>query len=187
MGLKLYGGARSRASIVQWYLEELGQPYEFVLLDMQAGEHRQPDFLAINPMGKVPALVDGDFTLWESGAILLYLAEKYSPDVSTLEQRSHLAQWVLFANATLGPGLFVESSREKEKATLFPALNQILDQHPFLMGDTLTVADVAVGAYLSYMTLMLGITYEEYPALKTYVKQLTDRPAYQNTIGARRA
>lgn len=54
--LKLYGGARSRASIVQWYLEELGVPYEFVMLDMQAGEHRQPEFLTINPIGKVPAI-----------------------------------------------------------------------------------------------------------------------------------
>ena len=54
--LKLYGGGRSRASIVQWYLEELGIDYEFVLLDLSAGEHRQPDYLAINPMGKVPAI-----------------------------------------------------------------------------------------------------------------------------------
>jgi glutathione S-transferase len=76
--LKLYGGARSRASIVQWYLEELGVPYEFVLLNMmEKGEHLQPEFLAINPMGKVPAIVDGDFKLWESGAILLYLAQKH--------------------------------------------------------------------------------------------------------------
>lgn len=54
--LKLYGGVRSRATIVQLYLEELGVPYEFVLLDMQSGEHQQPEFLKINPMGKVPAL-----------------------------------------------------------------------------------------------------------------------------------
>ena len=62
--LKLYGGARSRASIVQWYLEELEIPYQFVLLDMQAGKHKEPEFLAINPMGKVPAIIDGDFKLW---------------------------------------------------------------------------------------------------------------------------
>lgn len=69
--LKLYGGARSRASIVQWYLEEIEIPYEFVMLKMEAGEHRQPEYLGINPMGKVPAIADGDFQLWESGAILL--------------------------------------------------------------------------------------------------------------------
>jgi len=91
--LKLYGGARSRASIVQWYLEELEIPYEFVLLDMEAGEHKQPEFLAINPMAKVPAIVDGDFNLWESGEILLYLAEKYGHLSESLEKRSEITQW----------------------------------------------------------------------------------------------
>ena len=74
--LKLYGGARSRASIVQWYLEELGVPYEFVLLDMSVGAHREPEFLAINPIGKVPAIADGDTAVFDSNAILLHLAEK---------------------------------------------------------------------------------------------------------------
>ena len=62
--LKLYGGARSRASIVQWYLEELSVPYEFVLLDMAAGEHKALEYLAINPIGKVPAIEDGELKLW---------------------------------------------------------------------------------------------------------------------------
>lgn len=88
--LKLYGGARSHASIVQWYLEERKVPYEFVLLNMQAEKHR-PEFLAINPMGKVPAIVDADFKLWESGAILLYLVEKYGK-TPFLEQRAELSQ-----------------------------------------------------------------------------------------------
>ncbi|WP_338043216.1 glutathione S-transferase N-terminal domain-containing protein [Okeania hirsuta] len=72
--LKLYGGARSRASIILWYLEEIEADYEFITLDMQSGEHLKSDFLEINPMGKVPAIVDGEFKLWESGAILLYVA-----------------------------------------------------------------------------------------------------------------
>lgn len=93
--LKLYGGARSRASIIHWYLEELGIPYEFVLLDMQAGEHQQPKFLAINPIGKVPAIVDGDFQLWESGAILFYLAQKYGNMPSSAEVQAKINQWIL--------------------------------------------------------------------------------------------
>ena len=97
--LKLYGGSHSRASIVQWYLEEIGVEYEFVLLDMEKQAHRQPDFLALNPMGKVPLIVDGDFKLWESGAILLYLAEKYEKHNYSLEERSILNQWILFANS----------------------------------------------------------------------------------------
>lgn len=90
--LKLYAGERSRAAIVQWYLEELQAPYEFVLLNMKAGEHRQPEFLALNPMGKVPTVTEGEFKLWESGAILLYLAEKYNQLPSNLEQRSQVYQ-----------------------------------------------------------------------------------------------
>ena len=133
--LKLYGGARSRASIVQWYLEELSVPYEFVLLDMQAGEHQKPEYLAINPTGKVPAIVDGDFKLWESGAILLYIAQKYGNISPSLEQQAELIQWVLFANATLGPGIFVEATREKETPKLLTPLNQIFEKQPFVLGQ----------------------------------------------------
>lgn len=182
--LKLYGGVRSRASIVQWYLEELDIPYEFVLLDMQAGEHRQPEFLAINPMGKVPAIV-GDFKLWESGAILLYLAEKYAPAPITLEQRAELTQWVLFANATLGPGLFMEANREREMPRLLTALDQSLEAQSFLLGEEFSVADVAVGSTLGFAEMMLKLDFGAYEAIASYVKRLTARPAFQKTIGAR--
>jgi glutathione S-transferase len=71
--LKLYGLSRSRATIVRWYLEELGVSYDFVLLDMGNGEHLKEPFTQINPFGKVPAIVDRGLSLYESGAILLYL------------------------------------------------------------------------------------------------------------------
>lgn len=182
--LKLYGGARSRASIVQWYLEELGVPYEFILLDMAVGEHLQPDFLAINPIGRVPAIVDGDLKLWESGAILLYLAEKYDQPVS-IEQRAEYAQWVLFANATLGPGIFIEASREKEMSRLFPPLNDRLSRHLYLLSDTFTVADVAVGSFLAYMPLMLKLDFAGYPAIQAYLQRITDREGFRSSIGKR--
>ena len=182
--LKLYGSARSRATIPQWYLEELGIPYEFVHLDLAAGEHKQPAYLAINPMGKVPAIVDGDFKLWESGAILLYLAEKYGPPL-TLEQRSEINQWILFANATLGIGIFVETSRAKEMPVLFPPLNQCFSQHPYLLGDEFTVADVAVGSILAYMPLMLKLDFADYPGIKGYLERITARPGYLKSIAAR--
>ena len=179
--LKLYGGARSRASIVQWYLEELEVPYEFVLLDMQVGAHR-PEFLAINPIGKVPAIVDGDFKLWESGAILLYLVEKYGKTPS-LEQRAEFSQWVLFANATLGPGILVEASRERETPLLLNPLNQMLEQQPFLLGE-FSVVDVAVGSVLAYM-MMLKLDLTAYPAILNYIKRLSEQPAFQKSIGGR--
>jgi glutathione S-transferase len=185
MTLKLYGGARSRASIVQWYLEEIGLDYEFILLDLQAGEHHQPEFLAINPIGKVPAIVDGDLLLWESGAILLYVAERYGQPSASLNERAIWSQWVLFANATLGPGLFTEALREKEGPRLLAAVNSVLEKSTFFTGDAFTVVDVAVGSYLSYARLMLGLDFAEYPAIANYVSRIESRPAYQKTIGAR--
>ncbi len=82
--LSLYGGVRTRTPIVQWYLEEIAVPYQYISLDIKQQEHRQPEFLEINPMGKLPAIVNGEFKLWESGAILLYLADKYMVKYPTL-------------------------------------------------------------------------------------------------------
>ena len=183
--IKLYGGARSRASIVQWYLEELSVPYEFILLDMAVGEHRKPDFLNINPMGKVPAIEDGTMKLWESGAILLYLAEKYDRPNASLEERSIWMQWVLFANSTLATGLFVEANREKEVPKLLSALSEILSKSSFVLGDNFTVVDAAVGSILAYVPMMLPIDLTPYPVILNYIKQINERPAFQKTIGKR--
>ncbi len=182
--IKLYGGARSRASIVKWYLEELQLPYEFVQLDMQAGEHKQPEFLAINPMGKVPALTDGDFSLWESGAILLYLAQKYDPTYpATPEKQSELYQWVLFANATLSTGVFVESVREKEGPQLLTPLSDRLQQQTFMLGESFSVVDVTIGSVLAYIPLMLKLDLSPYPGVVAYNQRLAERPAFQKAMG----
>jgi glutathione S-transferase len=182
--IKLYGGGRSRASIIQWYLEELAVPYEFVLLDMLANEHLQPDFLAINPFGKVPAIVDDGFKLWESGAILLYLAEKYD-NWTTSNQVAELAQWILFANATLGPGLLVESTRDREMPRLLTPINEMLSHASFFHGDQFSVIDVAVGSYLNYANTLLKLDLSPYPAIVNYIQQITARPAFLKSIGNR--
>jgi glutathione S-transferase len=182
--IKLYGGARSRASIVKWYLEELRVPYEFVLLDMQAGAHKQPEFLAINPMGKLPALTDGDFALWESGAILLYLAQKYDPTYPTTpEKQAELYQWVLFANATLSMGVFMEATREKEGPQLLTPLSDRLLKQTFMLGESFSVADVAVGAVLAFIPLMLKLDLSPYPGVMAYSQRLSGRPAFQQAMG----
>ena len=185
--LKLYGGLRSRASIVQWYLEELGVPYQFVLLNMEEDEHRKPDFLAINPMGKVPAIVDGNFQLWESGAILLYLAEKHGKMPESLEHKSIITQWVIFSNSTLAIGLFIEANREREMPKLLTPLNEIYSRQTFILGEDFSVADVAVGSILSYVPTMLQLDLSEYPTVTDYIKRITERPAFQKTIGQRRS
>jgi glutathione S-transferase len=175
--IKLYGGARSRASIVRWYLEELAIPYEFILLDMSVGEHLEPDFLKLNPFGKVPTIVDGDLALFESGAILIYLHQKYSGETLSIEQQAIIAQWTLFANSTLATGIFVEASRAKELPKLMAPLNEILSKHPYLLGDRFSVVDVAVGAILIYIPLMLKLDLSAYPAVVNYIQAMSDRPA----------
>ncbi|MFN6537829.1 MAG: glutathione S-transferase family protein [Nostoc sp. EkiNYC01] len=183
--LKLYGSARSRASIVHWYLEELEVPYEFVKLDMQAGEHLQPEYLTINPFARVPGIVDGDFQLWESGAILLYLTDKYGKAPVSLEERAVIYQWVLFANSTLTTAVLVEANRDRQIPRLLTTLNEIFSKQPFLLGNEFTVADVAVGSVLNYIPMLLKLDLSPYPAVLNYMKQLADRPAFQKTIGAR--
>ncbi len=173
--LKLYGAVRSRSAIVQWYLEEYQIPYELVMLDMKAGEHRQPAYLAVNPIGKLPAIDDDGFILWESGAILLYLAEKYGHLPATLPERAIATQWVLYANATLGPALFIEANQERELPKQLPALNTILTQHPFLLGDEFSVVDVAVGSMLIYGVTLLKLDFSAYPAIVDYVTRLSER------------
>lgn len=183
--LLLYGGPRTRSPLVQWYLEELAVPYRYISLDIRAEEHRQPSFLAINPMGKVPAIVDGDFKLWESGAILLYIADKYGEMPKSIEERSIINQWVIFANATLGPGLFREDRRAREMPKLLTPLNDILKQQPFILGSELSVADIAVGSYLYYARVALSLKFTEYPAVETYLNRLAERPAFSKTLGQR--
>ncbi|MBM0741453.1 glutathione S-transferase family protein [Phormidium sp. CLA17] len=180
--LKLYGGARSRASIVQWYLEELAVPYEFVLLDMQAGEHHQPAFLTINPIGKVPAIVEGDFKLWESGAILLYLAEKYGEPNLTLKRRSLLNQWINYANATLSPAMISDAVRKTELPRHMTMLNHLLANQLFIIDESFSVADVALGSLITYCQMMFQIDLSEYSAIVGYVKRLSERPPCQKTI-----
>jgi glutathione S-transferase len=183
--LKLYGGVVSRATIVQWYLEELEVPYEFVQLDLQAGEHHKPDFLAINPMGKVPAIDDNGFKLWESGAILLYLAQKHGKMSDSLEQQAEIIQWVLFANSTLSSGLFNESTRAKETPQLLKPLSERLQQNPYMMGNEFGVVDVAVGSILGYLQMMIKLDYSPYPGVMDYVKRITSRPAFQKVMAKR--
>ena len=208
MALTLYGGARSRASMPRWYLEEKGIPYRWQQLDMEAGEHRNEPYTCINPFAKVPALVDDAFKapggeplqLFESGAILLHLAEHYGgefsspacPDAScAAARRSLCSQWVLFANATLAVSLFVPSNREKEFPRLMGVLNGLLAEGRSLLagpwGDPgWSVADCAVNAYLAYLPIFFPqLDLSPYPNVQATIAATADRPAYQRVMGGR--
>ena len=199
MTLTLYGGARSRASMVRWYLGEKGIPYTFACLDMAAGEHRQEAFLAINPFGKVPALVDaslhgpdgGPLKLFESGAILLHLADQHGKEFEGeggAARRALAAQWVLFANASLGPAMFLASTKPEELQRLLDGLEGQLGSGSLLAGawgdPGWGVADCAVQAYLAYLPLFCrDLDLGAWPKVQATVQATGTRPAYQAAMG----
>jgi len=193
MALTLYGGARSRASMPRWYMEERGIAYSWQQLDMEAGEHRQPPFTTINPFGKVPALVEEApelpgrrVQLFESGAILLYLAERHGGECQSAAERGLAQQWVLFANATLATALFVPSNREREFPRLMTVLDGLLAGGRPLIGERWGVADCAVHAYLAYLPIFFPqIDLSPYPNVQATITATQQRPAYQRVMRQR--
>ena len=200
MSLTLYGGARSRASMPRWYMEERGIPYTWHHVDMEAGEHKQPAFKTINPFAKLPALVDtslqtpggGPLTLFESGAILLHLADRHGHEFEgnaeeAAAKRALAAQWILFANATLAVALFVPANRDKEFPRLMEVLDGQLAEGRSLMGGepgSWGVADCAVNAYLAYLPLFFPqLDLEPYPHVRATITATQARPAYRRGMG----
>ncbi|WP_413440714.1 glutathione S-transferase family protein [Synechococcus sp. MIT S1220] len=192
MTLTLYGAPKTRVSMPRWYLEEKGIPYELVMLDLAAQGNRQPDFLAVNPFGKLPALEDDSVSgldgqplkLFESGAILQHLEDHHSGEQRSAAERSLTAQWLLFANATLAIALFVPSNRERE----FPRLMQELDRQMAsggpLVGDRWGAADCAVSAYLAYLPIFFPQEdLSPYPSIQALITSTRQRSAYRKVMG----
>ena len=165
--MKLYGFGPTRSLRAQWALNELGAAFEFIPVNLLAGEHKSPDFLRLNPAGKVPVLVDGDRIITESAAIVLYLAGKFPEKgllPANLDQRAQVYRWLMFAVTELEQPLwriakhtaiYPEARRLPADIALakeeFHAMAAILDTHlegrQFVVGDSITAAD-CVTAYL---------------------------------------
>ena len=202
MSLSLYGAARSRASMVRWYLEEKGIPYQWISLDLGAGEQRQPAFLTINPFGKLPALVDDSLAgpdgqalkLFESGAILQHLAEQHGQEfggAAGAARRSLSLQWLLFANASFGPALIQAASKPEELERLLATLDPRLSAGPSLLGagvdagePTWGAADCAIQSYLAYLPLFCPqMDLAPFPHVQASIDATRQRPAYQLAMG----
>ena len=204
MALQLFGSARSRVSIPRWYAEEKGIAYTWVQLDGQAGEHRQPTFLALNPFGKMPALVDDAFSgpdgqplrLFESGAILLHLADHHGgefggasgsdPAVAAV-RRSLSAQWILYANSTFATALLQAATREEDLLRQLAGLDGLLSAGP-LLGEAAGwgAADCAVQAYLSYLPVFCAqVNLDPFPAVRACIAATAAREAWQRVSGSR--
>ncbi|HUI12038.1 MAG TPA: glutathione S-transferase family protein [Xanthobacteraceae bacterium] len=192
--MKLYEFGPSRALRVRWTLQELDVAFETVTIDLRAGEQRKPEFLAINPAGRLPVLIDGDKVLTESVAIVLYLAEKYPAQrliPADLEQRGQLYRWLLFTATELEQPLwrmvrhamlYPENKRLPAEIALaredFAALAQILEAHmrgrKFVVGDAVTVGDFVLAYTLDWATVMRCLN--GLPVLEAYLEQMYARP-----------
>jgi glutathione S-transferase len=192
--MKLYEFVPTRSIRARWTLQELGVEFEAVTVNLAAREQRSAAFLAINPAGRVPALVDGDVVLSESIAIVLYLAEKYPEKrliPRDLAARAQLMRWLLFTTTELEQPLwrmakhtfiYPEDKRLPGDMALardeFAAMARIVEQHmegrEFVVGDSVTVADFVLAYTLDWAQLvgLLG----GLPRLEAYLERMYARP-----------
>jgi len=193
-GLRIYGIARTRAFRALWIANELGLDYEHVQVEIGQAGARQPEYLAINPNGRLPAIDDDGFILWESLAITLYLAKKHSTGrlyPATLEGEAKAWQWSLWSVQEVDRGVNIwslhavrlppeERDAQKRAEALkvieapFRVLEGALADRPYLLGDDFTVADLNVAAVVSRAIDMdLSAT----PRLGGWLKRCLERPA----------
>lgn len=189
----LYHHPWSRAANVVWMLEEAGVDYALRWVDIQAGEQKTPELLRLNPMGKLPVLVDGATVVTESAAIALYLADRYAPGrlAPALDDpaRGSYLRWTLFAPSVIEPAAAAQASGGNFNPgavgwgtfqTMLDATETALGGGPFLLGERFTMADVVLGGTLRYL-LMFNMV-EPRAAFAAYVGRLDQRPAYQRSV-----
>ena len=197
--LTFYHGPNTRSSSIRILLEELGAPYVLHSLNMKQGEHRQPAFLAINPLGKVPTLTDGDTLITEQIAIALYLTERFPEaglaPASDDPARGSYLRWMALYAATFEPAVIDRAQqRIPENVAMSPygAYDAVIDlvetqltPGPWLLGDRFTAADVIWGAALRW-TMFFKIVPER-PSLRSYVDRFKARPAVIRALEADQA
>jgi glutathione S-transferase len=188
--LTLYHIAPSRSSVVLWMLEEIGEPYDIHLLSMKKGTNREPDYLAVNPMGKVPALRHGDVITTEVAAICTYLADAFPQAGLNIplddRRRGPYLKWLFFGPGVLESAVmdraFPRAGEARREAlgygnfdTTMNVVANAVTPGPFLMGDKFTAADVVIGSNLRWGTMFKMIP--ERKEFADYVARFADRPA----------
>ena len=193
--IRLYTWTTPNGRKISIALEELGLPYEVVPIDIGRDAQFDPAFLAISPNNKIPAIVDGAVSLMESGAILLYLAEKTGQLLPPRDTRAYwdVMQWLLWQVAGFGPMLgqahhflqfnrgrstYAEQRYHTEAMRLYSVLDKRLEHREFVVGDQLSVADIAIWPWASrfeYQQIQFG----DYPNVRRWYIALAARPAFQ--------
>jgi glutathione S-transferase len=190
MSIVLYHHPYSRAANVVWMLEEVGVPYELRFVDIMKGAHKASELVALNPMGKLPILTDGDVVVTESAAIALYLGDRHSygklaPRAEDPARATYL-RWSLFAPSVIEPGSMAKmagwSFKESQAGwggyeTMLTAMESAISGKDFILGDTFSMADVIFGGTLRYMLAFKML--DSRPAFTAYSERLAARPALQ--------
>ena len=189
--MKLYWVPRSRSFTALWLMEETGKPYERVLTDISTGAQKTPEYLAINPMGKVPAIRDGDATLAEAAAICAYVAERYpeanlAPPVGDPLRAKYL-YWLFFSPGCVEPAMVQLGSKLEmnpvaagwgDAQRVFDVLDQTLEKGPWLLGEAFSAADVMIGSGLNYAVRLFKMAPPR-PSFDRYLDRCAARPAFQ--------
>lgn len=179
--MKLYFAPQTRAIRPLIMLEELGVPYEIVPIDFKGGEHKSAEYRKIHPHGQLPALQDGSLTMFESGAICAYLADKFpdkrmAPALGTLE-RGMYQQWMYYSVAAMEANAL---DREKMKECDL-VLDRALADREFIVGNRMTAADVMIGSGVIWIDLRHHLL-NDFPSLDAYAKRMLARPSFQRAF-----
>lgn len=188
MSIVLFHHPFSRAANVVWMLEEVGVPYELRFVDIMKGDQKSPELLALNPMGKLPTLTDGDAVVSESAAIGLYLADRHSygtlaPKVDDPARAAYL-RWSLFAPSVIEPGLMAKHSGWSFKDgqagwgafdAMLAAMEHAVSDRDYLLGDKFSMADVIFGGTIRFMLDFKML--EARPTFVAYADRLRGRAA----------
>jgi GST-like protein len=199
--LKFYFNGSPNPTKVALFLEESGLPYEAVPVDTRKGDQFKPAYLAINPNGKVPAIVDGDVTVFDSNAILLYLAEKTGKflPANTPAARAELLSWLMFVATGVGPYSgqavhfrhhapeklpYAHNRYQYEVERHYGILEARLAKRRYMLGDAYTIVDMDLWGWARLLPYILGDdAWTKFPGVKRLIDEISARPAAQRASG----
>jgi glutathione S-transferase len=192
--MKLYWSPRSRSFSALWLMEETGVAYARVLTDITTGAQKTLEFLTVNPMGKVPALQDGEATMAEAAAICTYVAERYpeaklAPPLGDVHRAKYL-YWLFFAPSCIEPAMVQLATKMEMNSVaagwgdaqrVFDVLEVALEQGPWILGDQFSAADIAIGSGLVFAVRNFKMVPSR-PAFDRYLDRCEARPAFQRAL-----
>ncbi len=201
--LKIWGRVNSvNVKKALWCIDELALPYERIEAGLQHGVVNTPEYREMNPNGLVPTIVDDGFVLWEANAIMRYLAAKHGAEKlypSELKRRADIERWLDWCLCTLTPaitpmflGLYRTAEPQRDKAAIEASrlktadavriLDAELAKHPYVSGDSFTVADIACGIFAGYRWFNFPIERPDFPNVKAWYERLVQRPAFKEHV-----